>query len=191
MTDIIAHLGGDANRDQFIERVKQLQKDVEAQEEPTGQKLLDKLRKAVDDAMMKMYWDMQRDALEATDRLKNPIKAVGLESIIEKGGYKDLPRMGFCDGYRDLAKKEEAVQTTTLEVDKKARAERTQSILRETLTVIDAAERAAELIGCELTIQTLEYRDYGTTVAFTIRKTVVPTDDKYKDSFGPAIAEER
>ena len=191
MTEFMARLGGDADRDQFIERVKELQKERDAQEEPTGQKLLDKLRKAVDDAMMKIYWDIQRDALKAADRLKGPIKAVGLESIIEKGRYKDLPRMGFCDGYRDLAKREEAVQTTTHEAGKNVRAERTQSILRETLTVIDAAERAAELIGCELTIQTLEYKDYGTTVAFTIRKIVVPTDDKYKDSFGPAISEDR
>ena len=183
MTDFMARLGGDTDRDQFIERVKQLQKERETQEEPTGQKLLDKLRKAVDDAMMKMYWDMQRDALKAADRLKGPTTLVGIREQFDREGFL---ASGIASKERNQAM--DIDQTTGL----RAKAgQRTQSILRETLTVIDAAERAAELIGCELTIQTLEYKDYGTTVAFTIRKTVVPTDDKYKDSFGPAISDEQ
>ena len=179
MTDMIAHLGSNANRDQFIERVKQLQKDVEAQEEPTGQKLLDRLREAVDDAMMKMYWEIQRDALKAADRLKGPTTLVGIREQLDKEGF-------LAPGVIPKERNQKMEKTT----DEAVKAERTQSILRETLTVIDAAERAAEMIGCELTIQTLEYKDYGTKVEFTIRKTVVPTDDKYKDSFGPAISSE-
>ena len=184
MTDMIAHLGGDANRDQFIERVKQLQKEREDQEGLTDQRLLDKLRQAVDDALMKMYWELQQDYSRSVEQ-KGSFKLEGLQGLREQLDREGLLASGL------LKERNQKVQTTTLDAAKKERAERTQSILRETLTVIDAAERAAELIGCELTIQTLEYKDYGTTVAFTIRKTVVPTDDKYKDSFGPAIAEER
>jgi len=179
MTDMMARLGGDANLEQFIERAKKLKEDAEAQEEPTGQKLLDKLRKAVDDAMMKIYWDIQRDYLKAMDRKKGPTKLIGLRETFDREGFvtSGLTPKERNQAMGDIVERQDVGKV------------RTQSILRETLTVLDATERAAEMIGCEVVVQVLEYKDYGTRVELTIRKTVTPTDDKYKDSFGAAQKE--
>jgi len=204
----IARLTDEANRTRFMDRVKQLRKDFGLPTEVTGQELLDRLRKDVDAAMMKIYWDIQEDYKNSFTAVKGSVKAAGLREKLDREGfltsgitpkeeglsgvigkdkYKNLPRMDTMDALRDMTKREEKAMGDL--VERPANTERTQSILRETLTVVDAAEQAAGLIGCELTIQTLEYKNYGMKVEFTIRKTVSPTDDKYRDAFGTAQSE--